>query len=81
MKTLINTLLILILSILSSTTYAYCIQWNLAGQCIQQDRYSNDQQQREQNNIYIKPVPVIPPIGADSCQWVLVNNQWQSICY
>lgn len=80
MKVLINTLLILLLTITSSNVYAYCVQWNLAGQCVQQDQYSQEKQQREKNNIYIKPLPVIPPVGTNNCNWILINGQWSSIC-
>lgn len=74
-------LTLLTLVMMSSNAYAYCVQWNLAGQCVQQDQYSQEKQQREQNNIYIKPAPVIPPMGANNCNWTLINGQWQSVCY
>jgi len=28
-----------------------------------------------------KPLPVYPPYGTSQCQWILVNNQWQSVCW
>jgi len=80
MKVLINTFLILSLTIVSSPSFAYCVHYNIYGQCDQQDQYSQQQDQLEKNNIYIKPLPVIPPVGATNCRWVLINNQWSSIC-
>jgi len=72
---------IILLFLISSTAQAYCAQWNLAGQCVQQDQYSIEKQEREQNNLYIKPLPIIPPVGTNNCQWIVINGQWQSVCY
>jgi len=78
-----KTLLILSLFIFSTTASAYCVRYDVYGQCAQQDQYSQ-QNQNNQNNTYnnlgIKPLPVIPPIGTKNCNWVAINNQWQSVC-
>ena len=76
MKLLLFTILLL----LSSTASAYCVHYDVYGQCDQQDRYSQDTDQRQKNNVYIEPVPVIPPFGTKSCDWVLMNGQWVSVC-
>lgn len=75
-----KVLSLIILIMMSSNAYAYCVHYNDFGQCDQQDQFSQQRDQRERNNTYIKPLPVIPPIGATNCNWVLINNQWQSIC-
>jgi hypothetical protein len=75
-----KTLLFITLLLLSSTASAYCVHYNLYGQCDQYDQYSQEKQERQQNNVYIKPVPVLPPFGSTECQWVLMNNQWVSVC-
>jgi hypothetical protein len=28
-----------------------------------------------------KPLPVYPPYGTSQCQWILINNEWQNVCW
>ncbi len=75
-----KALLILSLLLLSTTASAYCVHYDNYGRCDQQDQYSIERDNRIKNNTYIKPLPVIPPLGTSNCQWILINNQWQSVC-
>lgn len=75
-----KALLILSLLLLSTSASAYCIKYNSYGTCVQDNGAYKPNNDYQRNNTVIKPLPVIPPLGTRSCDWVIINNQWQSVC-
>lgn len=79
MKALFKITLITTLLLMSSIASAYCVHYNSYGRCDQQDEYTVERDERIRTSS-TKPTSVTPPPGFTSCNWVNINNRWQSIC-